>query len=139
MDIEKESVLDLITIREYSSIEAIAFELDIEEDEVRHFIMDLQRNGRLQGHFSGDWKRFYREDPKTSDKPIKPTPEIVATQQSSKGVSQRQIDQLIELFFSIAILLTVVAAGGLLGSPIVGPISLALVIIGFLLICYRKE
>jgi hypothetical protein len=139
VEIEKESVLDLITIRDFSSIEAIAFELDIEEDEVRHIIMDLQRNGRLHGHFSGDWKRFYREEPKTSDKPIMPTPEIAATQQSSKGVSQRQIIELIELFFSIAILLTVFVVGGLLGNPIVGPIFLALVIIGFLVICYRKK
>ncbi|MDF1539632.1 MAG: hypothetical protein P1Q69_12100 [Candidatus Thorarchaeota archaeon] len=60
MDIEKETVIDFIMIRDISSIALIAAELEIGEDEVRGIITGLLREGRLEGQFSNDWQRFYR-------------------------------------------------------------------------------
>ncbi len=58
----KERLVDLVKNRDLSSIQVMASELSLDEDEVRSFLAELATEGRLNGYITEDGKRFFRSD-----------------------------------------------------------------------------
>ncbi|TFH10042.1 MAG: hypothetical protein E4H14_03350 [Candidatus Thorarchaeota archaeon] len=70
MSEKKEMVVNLIVKRNVSAIITLSEKLEIETEAVIELINELISEGKLQGTFTEDGKRFFRSDAKVSDAPV---------------------------------------------------------------------